>query len=267
MGSMTRGKIAEVCRGSGTGGGGGGQYCPVIPMAYPVCEGGVQPIETRDNNGCLTGYRCQPIQQGYVPPANCSAWYDGCNNCSRTTANGPAVCTLRACFWNAPGYCTATFSSGKPSISQFSGPQQLRVGETGTWSINASSPDNRQLTYAITWGDEPYAAYSYAAAARESISQQTTFTHTYNTAGAYTVRITVSDGNGNNAETTSTVVVNGSQTVCAALYDPVCAQPPHVCPPGLYCTMMMPAPRTYSNQCLADADGATTLYRGACYGY
>lgn len=42
----------------------------------------------------------------YMPPAHCSAWFDGCNNCSRD-ANGNAMCTLRACIGEpSPGYCT-----------------------------------------------------------------------------------------------------------------------------------------------------------------
>ncbi len=49
----------------------------------------------------------------YTPPANCSASFDGCNSCSRTSANGPAMCTLMACTEDTkPGYCRAYFPNG-----------------------------------------------------------------------------------------------------------------------------------------------------------
>lgn len=53
-----------------------------------------------------------PSSEEYKPPANCIAWFDGCNSCSRS-AGGQAMCTLRACmapeYPNKPaqGYCTA----------------------------------------------------------------------------------------------------------------------------------------------------------------
>ena len=41
----------------------------------------------------------------YVPPANCIAWYDGCNSCSRSP-DGQSMCTMRACMDEPkPGYC------------------------------------------------------------------------------------------------------------------------------------------------------------------
>lgn len=49
----------------------------------------------------------------YVPPANCIAWFDGCNSCSRMSS-GATACTLRACVGDpAPGYCTA-YAQGNP---------------------------------------------------------------------------------------------------------------------------------------------------------
>lgn len=45
--------------------------------------------------------------QPYTPPSNCTAWFDGCNSCSRTE-NGQSMCTERACAGTpAAGYCTA----------------------------------------------------------------------------------------------------------------------------------------------------------------
>ncbi len=50
-------------------------------------------------------------QAPFVPPASCRAWYDGCNSCARSGPNDPAACTLRACIWQAPGYCTDYFTA------------------------------------------------------------------------------------------------------------------------------------------------------------
>lgn len=48
----------------------------------------------------------------YEPPKNCTAWFDGCNSCSRGP-NGLAMCTLRACMGPPQaGYCTAYAVSG-----------------------------------------------------------------------------------------------------------------------------------------------------------
>ena len=54
----------------------------------------------------------------YVPPGNCSAWFDGCNSCSRSTVNGPAMCTLMACTSDTkPGYCKAYFGNVDPVVT------------------------------------------------------------------------------------------------------------------------------------------------------
>lgn len=43
----------------------------------------------------------------YVPPAQCTTWFDGCNTCGRTE-DGQIACTLKACMGEPQaGYCTA----------------------------------------------------------------------------------------------------------------------------------------------------------------
>ncbi|HRH55626.1 MAG TPA: hypothetical protein PK609_02050 [Candidatus Paceibacterota bacterium] len=63
---------------------------------------------TYQHEGECTDAELRGTQEGtYVPPAHCTAWYDGCNSCSRTE-DGNAVCTLRGCMGTpAAGYCTA----------------------------------------------------------------------------------------------------------------------------------------------------------------
>src|SRR6185369_1145769 len=38
-----------------------------------------------------------------------------------------------------------------PVINSLSGPTQLTAGQNGTWTIQASDPQNGTLTYAINW--------------------------------------------------------------------------------------------------------------------
>lgn len=44
----------------------------------------------------------KPIDTG-----TCESYYDGCNWCHRSTLDGPAACTERACFQQEPAYCNA----------------------------------------------------------------------------------------------------------------------------------------------------------------
>jgi hypothetical protein len=90
-------------------------------MQYdPVCavkDG----VESTYGDSCTAGaanaqvlYKgeCRP-QEAYVPPKNCTAWFDGCNHCSRTES-GEAMCTMMACMGAPqPGYCTA-YTDGTP---------------------------------------------------------------------------------------------------------------------------------------------------------
>lgn len=104
-----------------------------------------------------------------------------------------------------------------PTISNLSAPSTLRTGETGTWSLNATDPQNRQLTYYVSWGDEAYLPYPVSGATVPSTSlydQRSTFTHAYSNPGTYTVTFRVRNTAGYESQTTSTVYVtnNGGST-------------------------------------------------------
>ncbi len=62
------------------------------------------------HSGTCTSEENGPVLpvEAYTPPKNCTAWFDGCNSCSRGP-KGTAMCTLRACQIGSekPGYCTA----------------------------------------------------------------------------------------------------------------------------------------------------------------
>jgi hypothetical protein len=91
-------------------------------MQYqPVC-GTQNGVYKTYGNGCVLGSEgatyqhegeCTAAELGgkqegtYTPPAHCTAWFDGCNSCSRN-ASGQSMCTLMACMGEpAAGYCRA----------------------------------------------------------------------------------------------------------------------------------------------------------------
>jgi peptidoglycan hydrolase-like protein with peptidoglycan-binding domain len=207
----------------------------------------------------------------FVPNSSCKTWFDGCNECSRSTPGGASACTLRYCFAAGNGYCKSYFDSNSynlsPVISSFSGPTTLTTGQTGTWTIIANDPENQQLTYNILWGDEYLYSSQNASASVSSnaFSQTTSFTHSYANAGTFNVNITVRDAFGNNAKSTSNVQV-GNNTVCTMDYTPVCGQPPEPACRFMYpaCLLPTPAPKTYSNTCVLNSAGANYLYNGVC---
>jgi len=91
-----------------------------------------------------------------------------------------------------------------PSISGVSAPTVLTVGETGTWSVSASDPENGQLSYSVDWGDQMRPLFF---AQSEAFVQTSTFTHAYAAPGTYTVKFTVKDDGGLTSSSSVTVHV------------------------------------------------------------
>ncbi len=88
------------------------QYQPVCGTKDGVyktygnsCVLGVEKA-TYQHDGECTDAELEGRQEGsYTPPARCTAWFDGCNSCSRTS-NGQSMCTLMACMGEPKaGYC------------------------------------------------------------------------------------------------------------------------------------------------------------------
>jgi hypothetical protein len=96
-----------------------------------------------------------------------------------------------------------------PVIHSLKGPTSLKVGETGTWTIQASDPEKGSLTYTVVWGDEPSLALS-SPENKKPFTQTTTLTHSYSTAGKFTPKITVLDSQGLSAEASVSVEVKGA---------------------------------------------------------
>ncbi|MEK7621953.1 MAG: peptidoglycan-binding protein [Patescibacteria group bacterium] len=99
-----------------------------------------------------------------------------------------------------------------PVISGVSGPTTLNVGQTETWTVQASDPENGQLAYSVIWGDEPMmASGAMMTPQAESVRQTASFTHAYATAGTYTPAFTVTDNSGQSARSSLSVVVGQDQ--------------------------------------------------------
>ena len=264
------------------------EYAPVCGAKQVLCiKAPCNPVSTTYGNRCVMNadkatflYRgeCKDATIDPSSDSQCKSWHDGCNSCGRSTPGGPAMCTLKYCTPESMSkpYCNAYFdstpSNKPPVISGFSGPTTLELNAIGTWTINASDPENGQLNYQVWWGDENMYAPTMNAltssAAREFV-QATTFTHAYASAGTYTVTILVRDATGQEAKTSVTVSVGKEQIACIQVYQPVCGRPvgcANTCAPGMMCPaicQLYPA-KTYSNTCYLNDASAEFLYNGQC---
>ena len=105
-----------------------------------------------------------------------------------------------------------------PVISGGTFPTQLNAGQQGTWTVNASDPQNGSLSYSVDWGDLATNCSSTAPCVLSRMtpvqSQSSTFTHVYSRSGTFKVTFTVTNAAGLNAQTTSTVnIYNGTVVV------------------------------------------------------
>jgi hypothetical protein len=124
------------------------------------------------------------------------------NGCTSTQGFSPT--TGQPC-----GSGTVTFSI--PVVSGVNGPQSLSVNQQGSWTVSASSPNGGNLSYSVTWGDEQMLGIRSGSASSIYFPQQSaSFTHTYSRTGTFAPIFTVTNNNGQSAQTTLSVnVVNG----------------------------------------------------------
>jgi len=79
-------------------------------------------------------------------------------------------------------------------IIGISAPSSLMIGEEGSWTVDVESETEGNLHYSVIWGDEGTESASARLAA--AVQSSATFTHTYDTAGTYTPKFTVTDDEG-----------------------------------------------------------------------
>jgi peptidoglycan hydrolase-like protein with peptidoglycan-binding domain len=101
-------------------------------------------------------------------------------------------------------------SSVTPVISGIDSPTSLYIDQTGTWTVRASDPEGRGLSYSVLWGDESRIYPAAMSAQTSSFIQTSTFTHSYSSPGIYTATFVVRGQNGQTAQLSSTVQVTGT---------------------------------------------------------
>lgn len=110
-----------------------------------------------------------------------------------------------------------------PVINGIDAPTVLNVGETGTWNVRATDPQNGTLSYSVDWGDNVgYPAVACptgyvctpiaGTASAPTIQQGSTFTHAYwsKTPSTYNVKFTVKNNFGLTAKSSATVQVGSN---------------------------------------------------------
>lgn len=195
-GSRTRAYWGQMCYGSGDS---GGSACPAIAVQCPVgtYNGGVcgnDCIPTNTNTTISTSTVACPALARVCPAGTYS---------SNVITNG--VCSVQ---------CVSTAASSSLSITSFSGPVSLTVGQSGTWTVTASDPDMSSLTYAIQWGDESvYNQLLFISQGDTVYTSSNTFTHTYSSAGTYKIQLFARDSSGQYVTTTVSVSVFPNTTI------------------------------------------------------
>lgn len=97
-----------------------------------------------------------------------------------------------------------------PFISSITGPTRLKTGEAGTWVVTASDPEYEAIEFSVIWGDEGGSIAQLLELARLGIytfSTQTTYTHTYQKSGSFTIVVFARDIMNNDTRATLSVVV------------------------------------------------------------
>lgn len=186
----------------------GGNFCPDIQRPRPeACNGTWEPQHNAATQ-CLTHYFCDRSPDvPEVCPTNYAPICGRDGTQEITYTNECYLAQAEATLLHE-GRCETTPNPvTQPVIQSFNGPTNLEVNKSGTWTVRASGGRNAQLSYAIDWGEYDYANASQSL--RRFPVQQTTFTHQYANAGTYTVRITVSNQNGQQATSQTTVKVGG----------------------------------------------------------
>lgn len=118
--------------------------------------------------------------------------------------------SFSSCDTSDAAFSVISDQTGVPVISGVSGPTVLSIGQTGTWTVKASDPNNSTLNYSVVWGDEKVFTYNTQSGGTSSqvVSQSATFTHVYGTIGNYAPVFIVTNTSGKTAQTSLSVWVN-----------------------------------------------------------
>ena len=109
--------------------------------------------------------------------------------------------------WATLTYAISSTTNQPPAITTLGGSTSLAVGQTGTWMLAATDPNDINLQYTALWGDG-----ASKPAASFTTFQQSYMYHAYSQAGTYTVTVTVTDAAGASTQASITTTVTGSSS-------------------------------------------------------
>lgn len=177
--------------------------CPASPPTsiIPTCISEGQTGLEANNDVCCAGLT--KISNSFPSGSACVAPINTSFVCSYS---GNGVCGKGENTCNCASDCK-TEKNLPPVIDGLTAPTQLKVNEQGTWKIEAHDPENKALSYKVSWGDEALPLTKAMASGANQVTQTTSFTHSYNAAGTYTVVFTVADDLQQTAKTSTTVKV------------------------------------------------------------
>lgn len=93
-----------------------------------------------------------------------------------------------------------------PVITSATGTATMKVGETASFTFNAYDPQNKALTYEVSFGDGNTVSPT-------AFNQTVTLSHVYNTIGTYVVKFTVTNSDGKKATYPMQIKVTPTVTV------------------------------------------------------
>jgi hypothetical protein len=164
----------------------------------PSCHGGINQTLTFTIPNSLAPY-CAP---GTACPMYMRLLTPGQYNITVLNQNGTS---------NALSFTVTSGSTGGSplSINGLNAPASLALGQSGTWTVSATSnAGTGNLQYSVVWGDEATIYNgSVASSPISTVQSSATFTHTYQRAGNYTPVFTVTDSTGHSVSTSATVVI------------------------------------------------------------
>jgi hypothetical protein len=161
-------------------------------------------IELLDSNDAVVAMRTVPVNAGFMYSSGSAKYYIYVTG-TQVLAYDPGNS-----YANLKIYSVSGSTNMAPTISGFSPPSALQVGETGTWKITASDPEGGALTYTVVWGDEAKLS-KQPLKGTLSAGQTATFQHIYYAAGTYTPTFTVSDAQGASAQASASVNVGPTE--------------------------------------------------------
>ena len=124
------------------------------------------------NTAATYGYNASSIPDGQYRIRICRA---GTSDCDMSDSYFTISTSGGNTYPNPTGY--------GPTVTGVDAPTSLTTGQTGTWIVRATDPQNSYLSYAVTWGDEYGYAATQSSLSTQQFLQTASFSHVYSNPG------------------------------------------------------------------------------------